>query len=155
MPLNLAKVGLAVQNGLSSVCATCTLYWIARDQGVPGHKCLAQDGCGSPISGDDFHEYQGPISDLSRWCFVCGSDATRGLRVGGRFRVVGVCENHLRFVHGLRSSDSKLSVTVEVDDGTCVVPVDRLFRKSPSKLLLSKVLADLSNGQDPSGQNQG
>ena len=69
------KVALAVQGGLSPICATCNKYWKAREQNVPDGRCLAVDGCGGPLVGDDFHEYEGPMTDFSRWCFVCGEDA--------------------------------------------------------------------------------
>lgn len=96
------RVGLAVQRGVSTVCATCTKYWGARERGLEGDKCLSSDNCGGPIAGDDFHEYSGPISDLSRWCFVCGELATHGVQVNGRPRRIGVCANHVRLFVELR-----------------------------------------------------
>lgn len=102
MPINPAKVGLAVQNGLSTVCATCNRYWEARDRHLPEPQCLAKDGCGSPLKGDDFHEYDGPMTNFERWCFVCGDDSRFGVRVHGRERIVGVCERHVQWLAELR-----------------------------------------------------
>lgn len=136
MPLDLAKVGVAVQKGLSVVCASCSLYWEARDKGVPEPKCMAKDGCGSPLKGDDFHEYSGPITDFSRWCFVCGADALHGVRAREQQRVVGVCTDHLRMLHELEPSDELTQHVVrEVRNGKQTVPLERLFRRSGKKTL--------------------
>ncbi len=103
MPLDPVKVAVAVSKGLSAICASCTKYWDARDRGVPGDQCLAVKGCGSPLAGDCFHEYAGPLSDLSKLCFVCGGVPKYGLRVGRLVRVIGVCEKHVKMVHGVRA----------------------------------------------------
>lgn len=135
MPLNLAKVGLAVQSGLSSVCATCRLYWEARDRGLPEPKCLAKDGCGSPLKGDDFHEYAGPITNFERWCFACGRDSKFGVRVQGRERLVGVCEEHVKWLDELRPVDSFELPGREVRGGP--VPTGRLLgRKTVAQAIL-------------------
>lgn len=94
MPVNPAKIALAVQGGLATVCATCQRYWEARDRGVPGDKCTSKTGCGSPLAGDDFHDYDGPIADFSQWCFICGEDPVSFLESPGSTRIFGVCERH-------------------------------------------------------------
>jgi len=96
------KIGLAVQGGLSPVCATCKKYWDARERNVPGDTCMARQGCAGPISGGDFHEYEGPITDMSRWCFICAESAKYGVQVTGSPRVVGVCEDHVRKLADLK-----------------------------------------------------
>ena len=96
------KIGLAVQGGLSVVCSTCKKYWGARDRNIPGDTCLAKRGCSGPVGGGDFPEYDGPVSDLSRWCFKCGADSKYGVQVTGRSRVIGVCEEHVNMLAELK-----------------------------------------------------
>lgn len=73
MALDPVKIAIAVESGLSIMCATCFKYWDARDRGVPGHRCTAPVGsCGSPIAGMSFPLYVGPVTEFDRWCFVCG-----------------------------------------------------------------------------------
>jgi len=103
MPIDGAKVALAVSQGLSIVCATCEKYWRARDVGKPGHECLARTPCGSPIAGDVFHEYVGPMTQFDQFCFVCGLKATHVLRVKGLVRTIGCCAEHVKFVQDLRA----------------------------------------------------
>ena len=102
MPFDPAKVAAAVSGGLSVVCATCENYWEARDKGVPGGRCMARDGCGSPIAGDVFHEYRGPMTQFDRFCFVCGSAATHAVRVDQYVRVVGICSSHVEMAPFLK-----------------------------------------------------
>jgi hypothetical protein len=102
MPLNVLKIAEAVQGGLSPVCATCRKYWMARERGVPGDRCLSRDNCAGPAGGDDFHEYEGPMSDFSRWCFACGEEAAFGVQVHARVRTIGVCKNHVRMLAEIR-----------------------------------------------------
>jgi hypothetical protein len=109
MPLDPNEVQAAMKSGLSAVCATCTKYWEARERGVPGFKCLATDGCGSPIAGDDFHEYVGPLSAggaMEKFCFVCASPAKIGVRAKGKLRIVGVCEAHLPMLKTHRATNA-------------------------------------------------
>jgi len=144
MGLDLAKVGLAVQGGLSSVCATCTRYWEARDKRLPEPQCLAKDGCGSPLRGDDFHEYLGPISDFGRWCFVCGADAHYGVRVQGRKRAIGMCEQHLKLLTELRPMDATdVAIRNEVHNGTFTIPIERLL--GPKKKSLAAAIFEVES----------
>lgn len=92
--MNPAKIALAVQGGLSVVCSTCTRYWEGRDRGLPGDTCTASTPCGSPLAGDDFHEYRGPMADFSAWCFICGDDPSCVMQHPGSSRLFGVCERH-------------------------------------------------------------
>lgn len=100
--IDLFKVRLAVASGLSYVCATCENYWGARDKGIPEDRCLSKDNCGSPIAGDVFHEYVGPITAFDRFCFACGGPSTHGLRVTGSVRVIGACSEHVELVKTLQ-----------------------------------------------------
>lgn len=96
------KIAAAVASGLSIVCATCEKYWEARDRGVPDDRCLAVDGCGSPIAGDVFHEYRGPMTQFDQFCFRCGDRATHAVRVDNSVRVIGVCSAHVEMIKTLK-----------------------------------------------------
>ena len=107
MPIDATKVHLAVSRGLSVVCATCEKWHKARDFNVPDGRCLAVDGCGSPIAGDTFHEYRGPMTRFDQFCFVCGSQATHALRVDNSVRVIGCCADHVSMVKELKAEGRK------------------------------------------------
>jgi len=94
VPLDAVKVALAVQDGLSTVCATCSRYWEGRDRGLPGDSCTARTPCGSPLMGDDFHEYAGPLSAFDSWCFICGDEPACTIGKPGSQRRFGVCARH-------------------------------------------------------------
>jgi hypothetical protein len=118
MPMDPSKIAVAVSSGLSIVCATCEKYWSARDKNVPGDACLAVEGCGSPIAGDVFHEYRGPMTQFDRFCFVCGSGATHAVRVDTHVRVIGVCSEHVQLVKTLKPQGRKApNVVVISKDG--------------------------------------
>jgi len=103
MPVDPTKVALAMANGLSAVCATCSRYWEARDRGIPGDACGSRVRCGSPMAGDTFSDYDGPLRGaLHLWCFVCSQQAHFGIRVNGRSQVIGACEEHIRYVEKYR-----------------------------------------------------
>jgi hypothetical protein len=102
MVMDPAKIAVAVSSGLSIVCATCEKYWEARDKGIPDDRCLAVDGCGSPIAGDVFHEYRGPMTQFDQFCFRCGDRATHAVRVDNSVRVIGVCSAHVEMIKTLK-----------------------------------------------------
>jgi len=83
--------------GLAWLCSTCTKFTKAREAGIAGLSCMAavtNKVCGSPLVSLDFPQYEGQVTEFSRWCFVCGSRGTRGMRAKGTTRVFGVCEAH-------------------------------------------------------------
>jgi len=91
-------------SGLSAVCATCQKYWEARDRGIPGDACTTKMKCGSPIAGDAFTDYDGPLKGaLHLWCFVCAQKSDFGIRVTGRVTTIGACKEHIRYVERLRA----------------------------------------------------
>lgn len=100
MPLDAVKVGLAVQSGVSIVCASCERYWEGRDRGLPEPKCTTPRPCGSPLAGHTFSEYRGPLTTFDRWCFVCGSTAKYGVKVG-QSRPFGMCGEHIGLLEQL------------------------------------------------------
>ena len=103
MPLNTVKIALAVQGGVSTVCATCDRYWEGRERGLPEPKCTSVRGCGSPLAGRAFEDYRGPMTQFDRWCFVCGSASKYGIRVGGAARVFGMCAEHIGLMEQLQA----------------------------------------------------
>lgn len=138
-----AKIALAVQDGMSIVCATCEHYWQAREKGVPGSTCLSQENCGGPLSGDVFHSYQGPLTDFSRWCFVCGSDAKFGVQVRAHSRVIGVCADHVKMLADVRpvrwDGSEPLPVLLKNEDGS--LTIRELI--GPPKKSLMKAIAEV------------
>jgi len=113
-----ASVALAMASGLSIVCATCEKYHQARSKGIANGACLAVDNCGSPIAGDTFHEYQGPITQFDSLCFVCGARPTHALRVKGHVRVIGACATHVELVKQLKPENKPAAtLTVKSADG--------------------------------------
>lgn len=96
--MDAVKIGLAVQSGVSIVCATCKRYWEGRERGLPDPKCTVTEPCGSPFAGLAFPQYDGPMTDFKRWCFVCGVEATKALRGGSSGLAIGICEKHLKMV---------------------------------------------------------
>ena len=136
------KVALAVQGGLSPICATCNKYWKAREQNVPDGRCLAVDGCGGPLVGDDFHEYEGPMTDFSRWCFVCGEDAHAVVSVKGKNRLIGVCSKHMPMLRDLKpvGRDQKSPIVVKTEDGR-VLTVDEFV--GPKKQSLFQKIEEI------------
>ena len=133
MPLDPQLVEAAVRSGLSSVCATCTKYWAGREKGLPEPRCTAVTKCGSPLAGDDFHEYDGPLREFDRWCFVCAEDSKYGITVQGRKRVVGVCGKHVRLLADLKPVDAAvLSPLLHSASGQTLRPEDVLPKPKPS-----------------------
>jgi hypothetical protein len=96
-----ARAQAAILAGLSAVCARCEHYWAALDRGGEPRGCGPYADCGGPARGRSFPQYRGPLgSDLERWCFVCGADATLGCELGAgadRGRV-GCCASHERLL---------------------------------------------------------
>lgn len=88
------RISAAMKRGLPIYCSTCKKYWEGRAKGLPGDQCTASL-CGSPIARMDFPEYEGPIVDHGRWCFVCGVASTHAVRLPTSERVFGMCVDHL------------------------------------------------------------
>ena len=136
MPLDAVRVGLAVQSGLSVVCATCRRYWEGRERGLPGSRCTSESGCGSPLAGDDFRDYEGPIRDFTRWCFMCGTEAPLVLQIPRSERLFGVCSEHVEVLSQLRPHRMLDAQAVEQRErlllkaaGGEARPLYRLFQK--------------------------
>lgn len=138
------KVAFAQQNGLAFVCSLCVKYWQARDRGVPGNQCLATSGCGSPIVGDDFHEYEGPLTAFERWCFVCGEKSCFGVRarscVRSGSRIFGICMKHVPLLAKLRSVVLPRQPEAEIRETAGVVRTVSQVVGPPPKTLARAIL---------------
>lgn len=134
------RVGLAFARGVNIVCATCQHYWEGREKGLPDPKCTSSSLCGSPFIGDDFHEYSGPISDFTRWCFVCGETAQYGLRARLKTRVVGICKEHLKLAQEIKKDRG---LTLDLISKGKIIPIDNLIKKTLKELMAE----DLKNGE--------
>jgi len=124
------KVALAVQGGLSVVCATCHRYWEGRDRGLLGDQCTSRTPCGSPLSGDDFHEYAGPMTAFDQWCFVCGDSPACVIAKPSSSRRFGVCEKHKRMLPTLKPTNMQLP-----QEAQALVNIGGGIEKSLSTLL--------------------
>ena len=144
--LNPVKVCEAAAKGLSIYCASCKKYWNAREQGVAGDRCLSRERCGSPIAGDDFHEYEGPITDYMRFCFVCGAGTPRyGAQVQGKQRIIGVCAKHVRMLEELEPLDTTIPAVGEKlihTPGMGIVPAKRLLKRKMT--LFERIAQDIA-----------
>ena len=137
MAIDPAKISLARASGLSFICASCENYWNTQDLGNGETKCSATF-CGSPIAGDTFSEYKGPVTNLDKFCFVCGSDATHALRVTSSLRVVGCCNAHVELVKTLRPASLPPVNVVLISKDGARSSEDKETTRSP--LLLSNIL---------------
>lgn len=145
MPLDPAKVGLAVQSGLSIVCATCTRYWEGRDQGLPEPQCTTVRRCGSPLASDTFSEYVGPISNFEEWCFRCGTKSSHLVSVRGHTRKVGVCREHMPMFNEYRNKATAPSSVLLHHEGAIIRPEDLLKKKAQPKTL-SEIIREAEKG---------
>lgn len=107
--MDAVRVGLAIQSGVSIVCATCKRYWEGRERGLPEPKCTVKKPCGSPLARMTFPEYDGPMTDFVRWCFVCGARAEVGVRVRQEPRVLGMCRAHVPMLEEVEPVGLKLN----------------------------------------------
>lgn len=107
--MDVVGVGRAISNGVSVVCATCRRYWEGRERQLPDPRCTAATPCGSPFAAMTFPEYDGPLTDFTRWCFVCGAKATKGIRVREEPRVCGVCDEHVKMLDQVEPVGLKLN----------------------------------------------
>jgi len=101
----------AMQSGWIFVCAACDRLWEGKELNLKqedgSFRCTSKKGCKSPASGGNFCDYQGPITNFSNFCYICGGKADYGLypeeinglyRVNGSRKVIGVCEKHKNLI---------------------------------------------------------
>jgi len=137
--VNPEDVVAEIAQGVSPVCATCTQYWRGREQGLPRPRCATLVRCGSPIAGDTFSQYDGIISDFTRWCFVCASDSDFAVQVRDEDRLVGVCKGHVRLLNELEACDvGAQSGILRVVTGEGRLPLLQLLPK-PKKGLFQAI----------------
>jgi len=131
MPLNVLDIRSVVAKGVSSVCATCSRFWKGRDVGLPFPSCTAERPCGGPIAGLDFPEYDGPLTEFDRFCFVCGGTGVYGVKIPNRTKVIGMCRPHLSLLDRLCVEDEGTS-PIEVHSAKgIIIPIGgRLTRRT-------------------------
>lgn len=117
-----------MRNGVSAVCATCDRYWEGKRLCLP--KCTALSACGSPLAGDTFTHYQGPLTPEAfiAFCFVCGAASLSVIRVGSKARRIGVCDDHVRLLrtHAVQQEAALLS-PLELSFGNGWSTLDQLY----------------------------
>lgn len=139
MPLDPVRIAIEVSRGLSMVCATCENYWVVHDRGADRCQMV---GCGSPLAGDVFHLYRGPLADggFAKYCFVCGGVPKHQLRVGRKSRLIGVCQQHVQMFNQLQPVGKEApSLTSEILLAEAQDPVSGLFRPSGKKTLAAAI----------------
>jgi len=98
--MSAVAVAAETARGYPLVCASCEDLHEAR---ALGHAdgCLALlrgQSCGSPLRGNDFPLYRGPLEKvLLTICFVCGDPSEASAVPKGKVgaRKIGVCQKHL------------------------------------------------------------
>lgn len=100
--------------------------------------------------GDTFHLYEGPITDFLRFCFVCGADAQKGVRVRDHRRLIGVCNKHVEFVTCMAPKEPRRLPLVASAPANVLLPTGgempvEKFLGKPKKLL-SHALAEMEKG---------
>jgi len=81
------------RKGVFFACASCRHLWEGMAEGK--ETCTGID-CGGPSKRKDFPEYDGPVTDFSALCFICGSEDTLAYaKVTGSEKKFGLCKNHL------------------------------------------------------------
>lgn len=87
------------------------------------------------MAGHAFEEYDGPMREWTRWCFVCGDSSTHAMRVESSGQLFGICRTHLEYAHSLRAVGvPSLSGAKIAPRGGGLVPVEQLVSR-PRKTL--------------------
>lgn len=137
-----ARIRLLVSQGLSFVCATCKRWAEAEERGL--ERCTATAPCGSPIAGDSFHLYEGPITAFTQLCFVCGETPKVGIRVKGQMRILAVCEKHQEYMTAMAVKNAPQASEPKAfriaKDG------EALFQRLPRPKTLGNLLASIEDG---------
>jgi len=139
MPLTMDRIRAALAEGLSPVCATCAKYWKGKDRGLP--HCLGHE-CGSPLRGDTFHDYEGPLSEerFADWCFVCAQKSDYGVVVRGHKRLIGVCREHVSYFETMRPLSRAGVSRPDFKDGSTLVTLVQILGKR--KKTLAEAIVD-------------
>lgn len=130
MPINLDRVHLAIASGVSGVCALCQNFWSAEDRGLDS----CGERCGGPMSGGAFDKYKGPITDFSKFCFVCLKPATHAVRAKDNPRVLGCCQSHVGIISKYKPIDKPaVDIVVVSETGSSKVAAETVV---PEKIHL-------------------
>lgn len=148
-------VAAEMRQGVSHVCATCRKYWQGRASGLPRPQCTTLVLCGSPIAGDVFSQYDGPITDFTRWCFVCSRTADFAVQVRNEDRQIGICKEHVEFLVGLEASELEGRTHVlSLATGVGRLPLLQLLPK-PKKNLFQAIAEFDAGVQEEEDRKQG
>lgn len=100
------------------------------------------------MSNDTFHEYEGPITDFLRFCFVCGERSTKGIRVRDHVRLLGACDTHVEFVKHLAPAQPRrlpvLQQGLSILDGKGEQDAQQAIK---TRFSLGALMRDLSRGK--------
>lgn len=106
----------ARKKGVSYVCAHCQHFWEGILKKMDRCMAIAQGKkCGSVFVGMTFPHYKGPLprSSFPNFCFVCGAEATAGVKADGP-EMLGVCQEHLKWVEDVRALQEKAQIQHQV-----------------------------------------
>jgi len=106
MPIDIRQVKTDVASGLAFVCAMCEKWQEGQAKGLPG--CTGK-ACAGPLSNKVFPEYIGPIpeANFASFCFRCGNPVVKfGIKVPGKDKTLGVCEEHVKLLDQLTPEHS-------------------------------------------------
>jgi hypothetical protein len=139
--MNPKLIAAEVASGVSPVCATCKRFWEGRANDLPRPKCTAKKHCGSPIVGDTFSEYEGPMTDFTGWCFMCAGNSDYAVKVRSEERLIGVCKAHVSKLNELQGGTQEDATAVlMIHTPQERVPLLQLLPR-PKKGLLQAIMA--------------
>ena len=138
-----------VRQGVSPVCATCKHYWSGRERGLPRPQCTTVLPCGSPIAGDTFSQYKGPITDFEQFCFVCSREANFAVKVREEKRMIGICRDHVVLLSRIEASVGDKAHLIQLTSGNGRLPLLQLLPK-PKPSLFAAIAASEQEFDDES-----
>lgn len=136
-----SQIAIAASEGFSIVCASCRHLHRGRARKRDGCN---KPQCGGPFVGRDFPDYDGPITDFTRWCFVCG-EPSKFAAIAESGKVFGLCKEHVRAMGEYRAmgADGSHKVIEEVKTpGGRIIHPDRLVGKRPRSLMQEMAKAE-------------
>lgn len=138
-----------LKDKLSAICATCERYWEAKAQNKEGLFCTSPNGCGGPLRGSHFPDYKGPITDFSRWCFVCGEDPTYGIRAlnSSSQRVFGMCDQHPPSWAQSFRADTTVVLAASKRRGNSLLEITVPWKRKSLADYIQEYEAELANGR--------
>lgn len=109
------------------------------------------------MSGGTFHDYDGPITNFTKWCFVCAQPSKFGIQVRGSARVIGACAEHIKLMGELRPTGEETEVKfgIKSEEGSTSL---KQILGPPKKSLFDEIrkVEDhfaKKEGRDPEGES--